>query len=445
MAGVRRAKARSMEWVFLMLLASSMLLVQLPVSHSAPDDDEQVTSEGQGDADLTDDDAQFFENFLNENMEDAIDPGFVYTTGIAEQIGAVRISGVNMMFRISIWVGATCNLGLGSEKLPNIPPGAVPGLAVQAAFNEHLFSAIVNILSQGFRYGYAVYRGVCIDYFPIAEELGEDPDNSKDRKDELLEIVDTIRRRDPSKAGLTSKGDYWFHASALPRHTHYSKFTNGSGSSSYGTIHRPTGLQIRGPKSLLNTSSANSTAVPRDSNFPMSSKQIFANWPADDKGNCMFYETGLLSNSFFAVTDGWWINRLDVVILSPNKRFFIVLQVDCNMVLYDTQRKGTYGPGGQKNWGPNGELPMWASDTGGKGTNCKAYLLSDGVFALFTQDGQLLWFTHQTRCESSLCWSDTTLSMQDDGNLVLYLLPITGASAIPIWSSKTMYCEGGCL
>ncbi|KAG6551173.1 hypothetical protein Mapa_007408 [Marchantia paleacea] len=55
--------------------------------------------------------------------------------------------------------------------------------------------------------------------------------------------------------------------------------------------------------------------------------------------------------------------------------------------------------------------------------------------------GWPLWSTN-TYCNSDggNCWTDTILQVQDDGNLVLYIL----GTHYPLWGSDKLQCAGGC-
>ncbi|KAI5081547.1 hypothetical protein GOP47_0001290 [Adiantum capillus-veneris] len=111
------------------------------------------------------------------------------------------------------------------------------------------------------------------------------------------------------------------------------------------------------------------------------------------------------------------------LIYSPNEQYYLVMQDDCNLVLYHAMSGGT-------------NKPIWAcpdSKCFRHGSHCYARINLDGTFAVYNSNGKPLWWT-PTQCTSGPgCWSRTYLVVQDDGNLVLYLQE-TGEA---IWASGT--------
>lgn len=93
-------------------------------------------------------------------------------------------------------------------------------------------------------------------------------------------------------------------------------------------------------------------------------------------------------------------------ILSPDNRFFLMMQTDGNLVEY----------------GPDG--PLWASNTVGSGAVLASFQ-SDGNFVLYTSSGMPVWTTST--------WGNdcASLALQDDGNLVIYR-----SDGLPLWSNN---------
>ncbi|KAI5057558.1 hypothetical protein GOP47_0027573 [Adiantum capillus-veneris] len=111
------------------------------------------------------------------------------------------------------------------------------------------------------------------------------------------------------------------------------------------------------------------------------------------------------------------------LIYSPNEQYYLIMQNDCNLVLYHAMPDSV-------------DKPIWACPDFtcfAHGAYCFARINLDGTFAVYNGNGQPLWWT-PTQCTSGLgCWSRTYLVIQDDGNLVLYLQE-TGKA---IWASGT--------
>ncbi|KAG6554473.1 hypothetical protein Mapa_003851 [Marchantia paleacea] len=155
-------------------------------------------------------------------------------------------------------------------------------------------------------------------------------------------------------------------------------------------------------------------------------------FPIDPNGDCDILSTGLM----FAVgptydessRHGLQVLNPTDSIWSPNTRFFLVMQLDCNLVLYDRQESKA----------------IWSSQTQGQGSVCFAAITSVGELIVYDSSITDLKFRTNTWCSSNggHCWTNTILEVQDDGNLVLYIFHKD--LQIAIWSSKTVICEGGC-
>ncbi len=103
-------------------------------------------------------------------------------------------------------------------------------------------------------------------------------------------------------------------------------------------------------------------------------------------------------------------------ITSLNRQFTLVMQNDCNLVLYQ------------------GNSPKWASRTNGRGTNCVASVNADGHLQVASGAGVVLWASSG---QSPPRPTGAYLDVQNDGNLVLY----AGATAVPptgrpLWASS---------
>lgn len=85
--------------------------------------------------------------------------------------------------------------------------------------------------------------------------------------------------------------------------------------------------------------------------------------------------------------------------------FSLIMQRDCNLVLYDAGRA------------------VWASGTSNLGSNCFAKLQSDGNFVVYT-DSRALWASNTQRERGNY-----VLVLQRDRNLVVY--------GTAVWSTNT--------
>lgn len=98
---------------------------------------------------------------------------------------------------------------------------------------------------------------------------------------------------------------------------------------------------------------------------------------------------------------------------SPNGRYQLLMQSDCNLVLYDGA--AVY------------EDAVWSSHTWQKGTGCFAMMQDDGNFVVYDQSWNALWSSGTYYYSGQGAF----LYLQDDRNLVIYL----GTRAL--WSSGT--------
>jgi hypothetical protein len=98
-------------------------------------------------------------------------------------------------------------------------------------------------------------------------------------------------------------------------------------------------------------------------------------------------------------------------IQSPDGRFKVVMQADCNLVLY------------------KGQHALWASGTDRKGSQCTAIMQSDGNLVVYNGNHSPLWATGTNG------HSGVSAVIQNDGNFVLY------QNAHPMWASNTQVPE----
>ncbi|HTD23493.1 MAG TPA: RHS repeat-associated core domain-containing protein [Terriglobales bacterium] len=104
-------------------------------------------------------------------------------------------------------------------------------------------------------------------------------------------------------------------------------------------------------------------------------------------------------------------------LVSSNRRYVLYMQPQGNLVLYDLSN--------------NAWTPLWYNSTTGQ-PGSHALLQSDGNFVLYDPSNNPVWYT-STGQPGSL---SSLLSMQDDGNLVLYQYRA-------LWSSNTSASGGG--
>lgn len=98
---------------------------------------------------------------------------------------------------------------------------------------------------------------------------------------------------------------------------------------------------------------------------------------------------------------------------SPNGRFVLSLNLDGNLVLYDSESKA----------------PIWSSNT--VGTKAEfLYMQEDGNLVLYTENGDVLWASGTASDQSDRFYR---FQINDDGNMVIL------RDGIPMWASNTNY------
>jgi hypothetical protein len=115
---------------------------------------------------------------------------------------------------------------------------------------------------------------------------------------------------------------------------------------------------------------------------------------------------------------------------AQNARRKLVLQSDCNLVLYNVDNAVVAGP-------------LWQTDTSGAGVDCRLDFQADGNLVLYDGSGSALWASGTSGT------SGAVLSLQEDGNLVVYngvqqyLWATQTPGDFPIsWSCGDLACHG---
>nr|ADK74829.1 immunomodulatory protein [Anoectochilus formosanus] len=90
--------------------------------------------------------------------------------------------------------------------------------------------------------------------------------------------------------------------------------------------------------------------------------------------------------------------------------YLFIMQSDCNLVLYDTNRA------------------IWASNTNGRGNSCFLILQRDGNLVIYNNGNQVIWASG-----SNIGNGNYILVLQADRNVVIYTQPGNRA----IWATGT--------
>lgn len=100
-------------------------------------------------------------------------------------------------------------------------------------------------------------------------------------------------------------------------------------------------------------------------------------------------------------------------IVSPGKKYMLVVQSDGNVVAYNLTSKA----------------PIWSTGTQGRAPSKRPYMINqrDGNIVLMEQGGTILWALGKQDKQANL-------NIQDDGNIVYY----DATSSAPLWSSNTI-------
>lgn len=86
--------------------------------------------------------------------------------------------------------------------------------------------------------------------------------------------------------------------------------------------------------------------------------------------------------------------------------YYLIMQSDCNLVLYDSGR------------------PVWATNTGGRGSNCRATMQKDGNFVVYNGNNNAVWASG-----SNGRVDNYVLILQHDRNVVVYGGSIWGSGS----------------
>lgn len=86
--------------------------------------------------------------------------------------------------------------------------------------------------------------------------------------------------------------------------------------------------------------------------------------------------------------------------------YYLTMQSDCNLVLYDSGR------------------PVWATNTGGRGSNCRAAMQKDGNFVVYDGNNNAVWASGTNRGDGNY-----VLILQRDRNVVIYGGSIWGSGS----------------
>jgi hypothetical protein len=90
--------------------------------------------------------------------------------------------------------------------------------------------------------------------------------------------------------------------------------------------------------------------------------------------------------------------RTSDALLSANGQYTVVMQPDCNLVMYQIGSSD----------------PIWATNTDGKGSGCHVDMQQDGNLVVYSGSHDALWDSKTVGNAVS------GISMQNDGNLVIY-------------------------
>ncbi len=131
---------------------------------------------------------------------------------------------------------------------------------------------------------------------------------------------------------------------------------------------------------------------------------------------------------------GQWIPE-GQEIRSDNGSYRLIMQYDCNLVVYA------------------GTTAIWSSNTAGHNTGCLAVMQSDGNFVVYGGDGGVVWSSDTWRPpryeHGAIAVLDSWIELQDDNNLVLRqrICRKCGASlgscqTVVRWSSRSGWSNG---
>ncbi|KAG6544664.1 hypothetical protein Mapa_013854 [Marchantia paleacea] len=299
------------------------------------------------------------------DLDTAIEEGYLYGPGLLARSFYDLGNGYTMVYLLYHWNRPNCNLGRGSEAI--VPIQQLSGFQIRTLLFEMVLPSIVSLLRHHLGYGYAIQENISLFYFPAPTEY--------------------IPRGSPALLGLDSS------------------------------------------KNVSSTSAFNGTRVLNATDWTRASEPS-RKFPVDPNGDCdipsLVLTFGLSPSVDDQSTHGVQMLNPTDKIWSPTTRFGLVMQLDCNLVLYD------YFTG----------QPLWSSLTYGKGNVCIAALTSFGALIVYDTEPSNVLFQSPGCCspDTEDCWCNTILEVQDDGNMVTYI----SETEEVVWTTGTVVCEGGC-
>ncbi|MCO5587155.1 hypothetical protein L7F22_041102 [Adiantum nelumboides] len=257
---------------------------------------------------------------------------------------------------------------------------------------------------------------------PNTGEAEGDSDNNSNRHDELSVVTGVPQRKRSSLVNQTtnslSTSTTYQRRPSQHRHILHNNTTNKAPFNASNTTSTTYQRRPSQHRHILHSNTTNKSSFNASNTTSIISQE-------DALNDCPPWYNGLFTSNYDinVLVSGDSNSDYPDLIYSPSEEYYLIMQDDCNLVLYHAM------PGG-------GNKPIWACPNFAcfnHGRHCYARINLDGTFAVYNSNGKPLWWS-PTQCTSGLgCWSRTYLVVQDDGNLVLYLQE-TGEA---IWASGT--------
>ncbi|KAG6556643.1 hypothetical protein Mapa_001584 [Marchantia paleacea] len=316
---------------------------------------------------------------------------------------------IRIITYLDAWNVDSCNLGNGGEsKIPKVP---VLGQTIMDATNEYLLPYAMVVIRNGYGYGELIHGGISMGWFPDDDWLADYPSDDSPRSDFFQ--VDS--------GGIFGNSTVEVYRGNRVQRIDVSFAEVSDDSSSISTHVAEKSHRTEHGGVLVASNITNGTASPRHRH---------KKFPIDRNGDCDLPSLILMTATGPDYDDGAThgmqkLNPTDAI-WSPSTRFYLIMQLDCNLVLYDTKQN----------------VAIWASHTVSRGSVCHAALSMAGELLVFDAVTGQVYFRSKTACESSggICWTDVVLQVQNDGNAVLYMMDTNDA----LWSTQTVICDGGC-
>ncbi|KAG6547929.1 hypothetical protein Mapa_010749 [Marchantia paleacea] len=370
---------------------------------------------------------------IENDMPNLIQDDEQYGTGVVATADFVFSTGLRMVFRLISWSFDTCNLGYGSERFHLIVTN--PGSFFINALTTTLLPSMNELLYAEAGQGIVVDEAVTLDFFP---DLDYEASNPSDDDPNDHEMDDNEGEEEEAEGSVLVQGSpiaksYRSVNAASQLHgtfrANHSRPLDSNSSASNGTT-PPMGSSDSRDHNLFsgrNLSAGHVANLSRAGSLGLGHRKF----PVDPFGDCDLPSLVLMTarSAFVNEQDVHGLPVLNPTdkIWSPNTRFYLVMQIDCNLVLYDVVAN----------------IPLWASHTNGRGVSCYAAVTMDGCLAVFDGNSNELFRT-KTKClgkdTGGVCWTNTILQVQDDGNLVLYIFN----TLYVLFASNTVQCDGGC-